>query len=72
MRQNVDVSIYQKNNNIIYFEPHHGNHFGFFEGDLVDAMTNTTSYTYPAKVATEFFDAILEKLSGPPCPKGLN
>jgi hypothetical protein len=44
-------------------EPQFGNHFGFYEGGIFEAFSNKTSYTYPAKVATEFFAVILEELS---------
>ena len=50
---------YLRNPNVIYVEPQYGNHFGFYEGGLTQAFTSRTSYTYPAKVAVEFFDAIL-------------
>ena len=50
---------YTQNPNVIYVEPQYGNHFGFYEGGLTQAFSSRTSYTYPAKVAVEFFDAIL-------------
>jgi hypothetical protein len=45
---------------MFYMETKYGNHFGFYEGSLLDAFKNQTSYTYPAKLATEFFETILE------------
>ena len=39
-------------------EPKYGNHFGFYEGPLMEAFSNKISYIYPAKVATAFFRAV--------------
>lgn len=61
---NIDVEVYKTNPNIIYFEPKYGNHFGFYEGPLRTAFSNSTSFTYPAKVATEFFETILSREAG--------
>jgi hypothetical protein len=47
--------------NTIYFETQFGNHFGFYEGSLINAFKNDTSYTYPGKVAAEFFNTILDE-----------
>jgi predicted alpha/beta-fold hydrolase len=52
----IDVPKLTKNSNIVVLEPSHGNHFGFYEGRLLHAFTNVSSYTYPAKVAAEFFE----------------
>ena len=52
--------MYTQNPNIIYAEIDRGNHFGFYEGESVwDAFTNSTSYTYPPKLALVFFTNIL-------------
>ena len=42
-------------------EPEYGNHFGFFEGGIFEIFSNKTSYTYPAKLASEFFRIILDE-----------
>lgn len=58
VREHVAVDELIRNPNIIYFEPRYGNHFGFYEGSIFEALSNKTSYTYPAKCAVEFFNAI--------------
>ena len=55
------VEEYTLNPNVIYVEPEYGNHFGFMEGSLLESFSNKTSYTYPAKIALEFFNLILEE-----------
>ena len=55
------VEEYTINPNVIYIEPEYGNHFGFFEGGIFEIFSNKTSYTYPAKVALEFFRIILDE-----------
>ena len=57
------IEEYTQNPNVIYVEPEYGNHFGFYEGGLFELFTNKTSYTYPAKVALEFFSIILDEKS---------
>ena len=42
-------------------ETSHGNHFGFYEGDICAAFSNTDSYTYPPKVALAFLDQIFRE-----------
>lgn len=40
-------------------EPSKGNHFGFYEGSLLQAFdARNDSYTYPAKVSTVFFRTV--------------
>ena len=56
----MNVERFIDNPNTIFMETPHGNHFGFYEGPLIAAFHNTTSYTYPAKLAIEFFNAIVE------------
>ena len=55
------VEEYTSNPYVIYVEPEFGNHFGFYEGGLFQVFSNKTSYTYPAKVALEFFNIILNE-----------
>ena len=55
------VEEYTRNPNVIYMEPEYGNHFGFFEGVIFEIFSNKTSYTYPAKLALEFFRIILDE-----------
>ena len=55
------VEEYTRNPNVIYMEPEYGNHFGFFEGGIFEIFSNKTSYTYPAKLALEFFRIILDE-----------
>jgi predicted alpha/beta-fold hydrolase len=57
-RENVKVNDFYENPSTIYMEPKYGNHFGFYEGPLLSAFSNRSSYTYPAKVAREFFREI--------------
>lgn len=59
-RDNVQIENFYQNPHVIYIEPFHGNHFGFYEGSLFELFTNTTSYTYPARVAIEFFQALAD------------
>ena len=61
VREHVQVDDFVKNENIIYYEPEYGNHFGFYEGSLWNMFSNTTSYTYPSKLAVEFFNAIIDE-----------
>lgn len=57
-RENCHVNDFYSNPNTIYLETYYGNHFGFYEGSIFQAFSNTTSYTYPAKVALEFFNVV--------------
>mmetsp|Transcript_15210 Transcript_15210/g.14617 ORF Transcript_15210/g.14617 Transcript_15210/m.14617 type:complete len:430 (-) Transcript_15210:701-1990(-) len=61
VRNHLMVEEYTINPNVIYVEPEYGNHFGFYEGGLFELFSNKTSYTYPAKVAIEFFNIILNE-----------
>lgn len=63
VRNHLMIEEYTQNPNVIYVEPEYGNHFGFYEGGLFELFTNKTSYTYPAKVALEFFSIILDEKS---------
>lgn len=58
VRNNICLDEFYENPNIFYMEPKYGNHFGFYEGPFLEAFTNKTSYTYPAKVAAKFFEII--------------
>ena len=61
VRSHLMVEEYTMNPNVIYVEPEYGNHFGFFEGGIFEIFSNKTSYTYPAKLALEFFNIILDE-----------
>jgi predicted alpha/beta-fold hydrolase len=63
-RENNKVDELIKNRDLIYLEPSNGSHFGFYEGKLIEAFTNKTSYTYPARCAVLFFDAVIETQDG--------
>lgn len=54
----IPVQNYCRSPFVIFMMPSHGNHLGFFEGSLFTCFSNTTSYTYPAKVAISFFNSI--------------
>ena len=61
VRGNTPLDKYTESVNTIYMETQRGNHLGFFEGTgFFDAFSNTTSYTYPARVAAQFFKTIIE------------
>ena len=47
-----------KNDKCIYMSTAAGNHFGFYEGHITEALTSAKTYTYPARVARVFFDSI--------------
>jgi len=55
----MDKTKYTANSNVLLMETSHGNHLGFYEGDIFQAFTNTVSYTYPAKLALLFSNSIL-------------
>ena len=58
----LDVTNYTVNQRVIFMETSHGNHFGFYEGSSIfDAFRNTTSYTYPARVALSFSNSCMGK-----------
>lgn len=61
VRENICLDKVTCNPNLIYLEPQHGNHFGFYEGRLRSAFSNTSSYTYPARLAITFFNTIIEE-----------
>ena len=63
VRENIPYQYLSRNKNFIYIEPSAGNHFGFYEGDLFEAFSNKTSYTWPAKCAILFFESLLENSS---------
>jgi predicted alpha/beta-fold hydrolase len=61
----IAIKEYVKNPNVFFLKPSHGNHFGFYEGPLSQAFSNTTSYTYPPNVAMVVIQTIrLFKLTG--------
>ena len=60
VRESIPHQYLSRNKNFIYIEPSAGNHFGFYEGDLFEAFTNKTSYTWPAKCAISFFESLIE------------
>lgn len=63
-KTNNRIDILKKNSQFIYVETKRGSHFGFFEGEnIFEAFSNKECYTYPAKCAILFFDAILDILS---------
>ena len=64
MHQNIRPEYFCCNDNFIFYHPPFGNHFGFYEGSLNEAFTNTTSYTFPAKLGLAFFHKIIsDKMS---------
>jgi predicted alpha/beta-fold hydrolase len=54
----IDIKDCMKNPNVVILETSHGNHFGFYEGPLRTAFSNSTCYTYPAKVALQYFNIV--------------
>lgn len=61
VRENIPLDYLTRNPHFIYVEPSAGNHFGFYEGEsITEAFTNTTSYTWPAKCALAFWEALLK------------
>lgn len=54
------MELFEKNPNTLYVEPSAGNHFGFIEGPIWEALSNLKTYTYPARVGACFFDSILQ------------
>jgi predicted alpha/beta-fold hydrolase len=61
VREHVQVDDFITNNNVVYYEPEYGNHFGFYEGSLWKMFSNSDSYTFPAKLALEFFNTIIDE-----------
>lgn len=61
VREHVQVDDFIMNDNVIFYEPEYGNHFGFYEGSLPKMFTNKTSYTFPSKLAIEFFNTIIDE-----------
>ena len=55
----ININSYLTNDNIIYYQPEFGNHFGFYEGPLYQAFSNECCYQYPPRLAAEFFNTIL-------------
>ena len=58
----IDLEKYTSNPNVIFLETSHGNHFGFYEGGFCSAFSNTSSYTYPPRVALAFLEEIFSNL----------
>lgn len=67
VRENIDLPSLLRNPHLIFVEPRYGNHFGFYEGSLWEAITSTSRscYTYPAKLSHCFFDHVLEQYRTP-------
>ncbi len=59
IHDNVKADYFCCNENFIFYQPPYGNHFGFYEGDLYEAFSNTTSYTFPAKIGLAFFESVI-------------
>jgi predicted alpha/beta-fold hydrolase len=49
--ENIDVDKYVENERVVFYAPPFGNHFGFYEGSLLEAFSCKSSYTYPANIA---------------------
>lgn len=64
MRNNIQLDRVIANPNVIYLESKYGNHFGFYEGAVTEAFSNKTSYSYPPRVAMEFFKTVVEHQNG--------
>jgi len=60
VKEHIDIAALVSNPLVMYLQPEYGNHFGFYEGPLMGAFSNTTSYTYPAKLAKEYFDVLCQ------------
>lgn len=45
-------------------ETSHGSHIGFVEGSISEMFTSESCYSYPAKVALEFFDLSFDHREG--------
>ena len=59
VRENIKVDRLVENPNIIFMEPRRGNHFGFYEGGLLEAFSCERTYSYPPRVALSFFKSII-------------
>jgi len=59
VHENIDIAAVTANPHIVLMEPRAGNHFGFYEGGLLQAFSCEDTYTYPARAAKAFFDTIL-------------
>ena len=57
-REHINVEAFSQNPFLIYMETQFGNHFGFYEGNLMEVFQSKSCYTYPAKVAVEFFQQV--------------
>eukprot|EP01040_Poterioochromonas_malhamensis_P013271 gene13271-14576_t len=64
VRNNIQLDRVIANPNVIYLESKYGNHFGFYEGAVTEAFSNKTSYSYPPRVAMEFFKTVVEHQNG--------
>eukprot|EP01033_Poteriospumella_lacustris_P006390 gene6390-4593_t len=60
--RNIDLDALRRNPNLVFMSPRYGNHFGFYEGGLWQALmgTNRDCYSYPAKVSDCFFQSVLD------------
>ena len=59
IHENIKIEHFCCNEHFIFYQPPYGNHFGFYEGRLHEAFSNKTSYTFPAKLGLEFFEAVI-------------
>lgn len=60
VRKGIDLEHYTENENIIFIEPSHGNHFGFYNGSFFEMFTNDVSYMYPPQIASTLLDCVYE------------
>ena len=60
VRKGIDLEHYTENENIIFIEPSHGNHFGFYNGSFFEMFTNDVSYMYPLQIASTLLDCVYE------------
>jgi predicted alpha/beta-fold hydrolase len=58
IRGNIPLDKYTASPTVLYMETSHGNHLGFYEGGVLEAFSNDTSYTYPPRVAIAVHNAI--------------
>ena len=61
VRENICPEQVAASPQVLYVESKYGNHFGFYEGGLLEAFQSRSSYTYPARLAAEFFEVVLEE-----------
>jgi len=59
-RKHIIPKVLTQNEKVIVMEPEFGNHFGFYEGGFFEMFQCKHSYFFPAKVASQFFDYVLD------------